>query len=68
MLDKESVSAIFDYALDMGSKLLKEQIPSLTDDQKYRLAVAMTTLVHEGVRLGIEFNRLGGQPPEGPTQ
>jgi len=66
--DQDSVRLMYEYAVDLGAKLLKKVLPSMNDDDRYQLAVALTTVFHEGVRLGVEFNRLGGQPPEGPTQ
>jgi len=64
MFDDGSIKLLYHYAMDMGGKLLDHIMPGLDDDEKHKLTVAFTTAFHEGVRLGCEYTRLGGDPPE----
>lgn len=65
---KDVVRLIYAVAVDMSEKLLKNVIPNLPADLQHQILVALTTAYHEGVRLGIEYAKLGGSPIEGEMQ
>ena len=54
---------MFQYGGNFSEKLLNEKLPELDPDARREIIVAMTTAFHEGVRVGVEFAKLGGSPP-----
>lgn len=64
MFEANMVRTMHQWCRKMTEALLGDILRGMDEKTLHDVSVAMTTSFHEGFRLGVEYNRLGGQPPE----
>lgn len=65
MFNVKLLQMMHDWTNHMVDALLTDVLPWLDEDAEHDIRVACTTSFHEGFRLGQEYARMGGSPPEG---